>query len=65
MSLSEQLRAVLRSEGKSIRRLARTVGVDRAGLSKFLSGQRQLSPATLDKIVSTLGLLIVKPPAAE
>ena len=58
-----ELRAVVKEtlweRGISQRDLARMVGLTEGGVSRFLSGQREASFETIDKMMDALGLEIV------
>jgi transcriptional regulator with XRE-family HTH domain len=56
---SEQLRRAIEECGTSRYALARSVGVSDSALSRFMSGERGLTLATLDKLADALGLEIV------
>jgi transcriptional regulator with XRE-family HTH domain len=55
---SEQLRRAIEQSGTSRYALARSLGVSDSALSRFMSGERGLTLATLDKLVDALGLEI-------
>jgi len=67
-TLSDQLRAALAAQlagGRSIYRLGRMAGCDPSLVSRFLSGKRRLTSATMDKlgVALDLGLTRARPPA--
>jgi transcriptional regulator with XRE-family HTH domain len=53
---SEQLRQAIESSGTSRYALARSVGISDSALSRFMSGERGLTLASLDKLADALGL---------
>jgi transcriptional regulator with XRE-family HTH domain len=63
--LSAQLRRAVAESGLSRYRIAKDVGVSQATLSKFMSGQRGLSMAVMDRIGERLGLSLVKRPKGK
>jgi transcriptional regulator with XRE-family HTH domain len=63
--LSSQLRRAVAESGLSRYRIAKDVGVSQATLSKFMSGQRGLSMAVMDRIGERLGLSLVKRPKGK
>jgi transcriptional regulator with XRE-family HTH domain len=56
---SEQLRRAIEASGASRYVIARSAGISDSALSRFLSGERGLNLATLDKLADALGLEIV------
>jgi len=57
--LSEQIRRAVRDSGMSMLAVARAVETDKATMSRFLSGERGLRLATIDKLGALLGLRVV------
>lgn len=57
--LSEQLRHVIESCGKSRYQLSRETGIDQATLSRFISDKGGLSIQVLDQLGKVLGLKII------
>src|SRR4051794_5229050 len=55
---SEELRRAIEESGTSRYALARSVGISDSALSRFMSGERGLNLAALDKLVDALGLEI-------
>jgi len=69
-SFSAQIRGIIRSRTETPHALARRAGVDVAGLSRFLSGERGLTTPCVDRLFAALGLRLVegsrkRPPAAS
>ncbi len=62
---SEQLRRALNESGLTRYRIAKELGVSQATLSKFMSGQRGLSMAVVDRVCGLLGLIITKKPESK
>lgn len=64
-----ELRAAVKeslwTRGISQRDLARLVGLTEGGISRFLSGQREASFETIDKMMDALGLEIVIRPRSD
>ncbi len=58
-SLTEQIRDAVRGSKLSQYRICQETGIDKASLSKFLSGERGLSLAALDKLATLLKLRII------
>ncbi|MCX5675796.1 MAG: helix-turn-helix transcriptional regulator [Planctomycetota bacterium] len=57
-SLSEQIRRAAAECGLGRNALARLAGVDKAALSRFMTGRRSLTLPTADKLAAALGLAI-------
>ena len=57
--ISEQLRAELADDGRSLYELAAAAGVSRSSLGAFLLGNRGLTVDTMDKLAPVLGLRLV------
>lgn len=58
-SVTEQIRRHIDGCGLSRYRIAQLTGVEQAVLSRFMSGERGLSTATLDKLSEVLDLEVV------
>jgi transcriptional regulator with XRE-family HTH domain len=58
-SFSEQLREAIEACGTTRYALCRSVGVSQSALSRFMSGERGMNLATLDKLAEVLGLEII------
>lgn len=56
--LSDQLRELVRSSGLSMMAVARATEIDQAALSRFLSRQRGLSLASLDRLGAFLDVRV-------
>jgi transcriptional regulator with XRE-family HTH domain len=66
--LITQLREAIRSSGRSLNQIGKETGVDRARLSRFMTGKRGLSIEALDRIFAALRLRVVTeetPPGGE
>jgi transcriptional regulator with XRE-family HTH domain len=59
-TLTDQIRSAVRESGLTCYQICKETGIDKASMSKFLSGQRGLSLAHLDKLAELLGLRITK-----
>lgn len=59
--LSYQIRAAVEASGVSGYRISAETGIDKAALSRFLSGERGLSMESLDLLAGYLELKIVSP----
>lgn len=59
--LAEQLRDAIRASGLSTRDLARRSGVAQPVLSRFLSGQRDLTLRSASKVAAVFGMRWTKP----
>ncbi len=57
--LSDQIRDAVRKSGLSGYRICEKTGIEPASLSRFLSGERGMSLASLDKLAALLRLKIV------
>jgi len=57
--LTDQLRAAIRASGYSQLALARQVGIEQSAISRFLSGERQLSATAMDRLGAFLDLEII------
>jgi hypothetical protein len=56
---SEQPRAIIRRDGRTIYAIGTAAGVPRGGVGRFLSGERGLTTDTLDRLAVVLGLRVV------
>ena len=54
--LSDQLRQIVETCGKSRYAISKETGIDESALSRFVHGERGLSMAALDKLGKCLGL---------
>lgn len=59
-SLSEQVREIVNRSSASRYAVARKIGVSEALLSRFLSGERGVSLATLDKLADVFGIVAIE-----
>ncbi len=57
--LTDQIRDAVRKSKLSAYHICKETGIDKASMSKFLSGERGLSLAALDKLAALLKLRIV------
>jgi len=57
-TLTDQIREAVRQSGLTHYRICQETGIDKASMSKFVSGERGLSLAHLDKLAALLGLRI-------
>ena len=55
-ALIEQIRRAAVTSGMRQSALARAVGLSKSSMSRFLSGERGLSMAVLDRLANVLGL---------
>ena len=60
LKLTEQVRQAIDNCGESRYRICIETGLDRATLSRFMSGERGLSMEALDTVADYLGLSIVR-----
>jgi transcriptional regulator with XRE-family HTH domain len=65
LKLSEQIRAAVEGSGVSAYRISADTKLDKAALSRFMSGTRGLSMESLDTLAGYLGLQIVRPAQTE
>jgi transcriptional regulator with XRE-family HTH domain len=65
--LTDQLRRIVASCGKTLGQIARDTGIDKTALSRFLNGERGVSCAVMDTLGEYFGLRIVadKPQAKK
>ncbi len=63
MPILEELRQLVRSDGRADRRIAISAGIHPVTFSAFMSGRRGLSVDTAEKLATTLGrpLALAKP----
>lgn len=54
--LTDQLRHIIMDSGLTLGEVSRAAGIDKTGLSRFLSGERGVSATVLDKIGELYGL---------
>jgi len=54
MTLSDQVRQAIRDSGLTCYRISQLTGIHESTLSKFLSGERGLSLAALDKLAPVI-----------
>jgi transcriptional regulator with XRE-family HTH domain len=54
--LTDQLRQIIADSGMTMGEVSRAAGIDKTGLSRFLSGERGVSAKVLDKIGALYGL---------
>jgi transcriptional regulator with XRE-family HTH domain len=64
-TFSDQLRAILRRDGRTIYAIETAAGVPRGGVGRFLSGERGLTTDTLDRLAGVLGMRVVGPDDAD
>ena len=57
-TLTDQIREAVKNSELSCYRICQETGIDKASMSRFLSGERGLSLAHLDKVAALLGLRI-------
>lgn len=58
--ISEQLKEAIRASGKSLYQIAKDTGIANPILYRFMSGQREPSLGTIDRLCSYLGLELRK-----
>ncbi|MBM3995231.1 MAG: helix-turn-helix transcriptional regulator [Planctomycetes bacterium] len=61
LKLSEQIRRAIKTCGQSCYAIAKATGIDKATLSRFMSGERGLPMKTLDVLADYLDLNITTP----
>lgn len=64
-NLEDQIREAIASVGQTRRRIARETGISEAHLSRFMSGQRGLGVAMLERLAKYLDLDIVMRPKRQ
>jgi hypothetical protein len=60
-TFSDQLRAIIRRDGRTIYAIETAAGVPRGGVGRFLSGERGLTTDTLDRLAGVLGMRVAGP----
>lgn len=60
LTVSEAIRAAVQASELSMRQIAEQSGVDHAVISRFMSGDRDLRLASADKLVTALGISILR-----
>jgi hypothetical protein len=60
-TFSDQLRAIIRRDGRTIYAIETAAGLPRGGVGRFLAGERGLTTDTLDRLAGVLGLRVVGP----
>ena len=58
--VTEQIRGHVRDCGLTAYAIAKSTGIDKATLSKFLAGERGLSAKALDRLGELLGFEVVR-----
>jgi transcriptional regulator with XRE-family HTH domain len=58
-SFSDQVRRAIEASGKSRYRICKEAGIDKAAMSRFMSGERGLTLRVLDRLAEYLGLELV------
>lgn len=58
-TLTDVLRSAITDSGKSLNALATEAGTDPGQLSRFMTGERDLRLATVDRLAAALGLVLV------
>jgi transcriptional regulator with XRE-family HTH domain len=56
LTISDQLRAIIVDSGKTAYAVGKLADVDPGVVQRFLTGERDLRVATLDKLAAALGL---------
>lgn len=59
-SFSDELRSAIDESGLTRYAIGQATGLDKASLSKFMSGERGLGLESIDKLAELLGLHIVR-----
>lgn len=57
--VSEQIRRIIKASGMTRYEIAKRAGIEQSALSRFMSGERGLSTATLDRLGELLDLEVV------
>jgi len=57
-TFTERLRAAIDADGRSRYALCKLSGIDKAAMSRFMSGQAGLSTDSLDRLLPVLGLTL-------
>jgi plasmid maintenance system antidote protein VapI len=61
-TLPDQIRAAIRSDGRSVYALAKAAGLEQRTLGRFANGERDLTSERLGRLMAALGLRVVKKP---
>ena len=59
-SFSQQLRAAIQNDGRSLYAIAVDSGLPRSQISRFMNGKRGLTSASLDKLIEVLEIDLTK-----
>ena len=60
MTLSQQLRRLIKESGMTVYRISKDAGINPAILGRFVNNQRDLTLGTADKIAKVLNLKLMK-----
>jgi hypothetical protein len=60
-TFSDQFRAIIRRDSRTIYAIETAAGVPRGGVGRFLSGERGLTTDTLDRLAVVLGISVIGP----
>jgi transcriptional regulator with XRE-family HTH domain len=59
-TMTETIREMIRARGLTTYRVGKSAGMTPTVVARFLSGERDLKGATLDKLAAALGLALVE-----
>jgi transcriptional regulator with XRE-family HTH domain len=59
-TLPDQIRAAIRSDGRTMYAIAKAAGLEQRTLGRFCSGERDLTGERLGRLMAALGLRITK-----
>jgi plasmid maintenance system antidote protein VapI len=65
MSILDDLRKATAADGRSITAIAEQANIHRVSLSRFVSGDRDLSIEAAEKLADALGIVFIAKPAAK
>jgi transcriptional regulator with XRE-family HTH domain len=59
-SLPDQIRAAIRSDGRTVYAIAKAAGLEQRTLGRFANGERDLTSERLGRLMGALGLRVTK-----
>jgi len=59
-TLPDQIRAAIRSDGRTVYAIAKAAGLNQRTLGRFVNGERDLTSERLGRLMRALGLKVIK-----
>jgi transcriptional regulator with XRE-family HTH domain len=59
-TLPDQIRAAIRSDGRTVYAIAKAAGLEQRTLGRFANGERDLTGERLGRLMAALGLVVTK-----